>query len=250
VRPGSAQSPGNSQRMPLEAAEALLWGKQTRDEHVYLYERMKQLEQQHRDYDARIQDAETIAVAADAATARVRRVEQQVAAIESDEQDRPFDKWAEEEISGFKKFIEKHMNVRQKQIELEEKISHMEDSAGQARDVSKDIEILLDRIARLEQDHISDANQIRKLESDVNNLTTLPQLNEAVETDMLLGNTIQRQKVDQMPPPPSRQQNAGLQDDTETEDDNENENFKTPFTTVQQGQEEVQVLRSPEIKAQ
>jgi len=36
---------------------------------------------------------------------------QQVAAIESDEQDRPFDEWAEEEISGFKKFMLKRALV-------------------------------------------------------------------------------------------------------------------------------------------
>jgi len=63
--------------------------------------------------------------------------------------------------------------------------------------------------------HIIDANRSRKLETDVNNLT-LPRPNDsAVKKDMLLDNTIQRQKVDQMmPPPPSRQQNAEAQDDT------------------------------------
>jgi hypothetical protein len=246
--PGSAQ-PSNSQaRLPIEAAEALFWGKDTHNEHVFLYKRLREVEEQHRDYDARIQATETIAEAAEAATSRVRRIEQQVSAIESDEQDRPFDKWAEGEISGFKSFIEKNKNVRQKQIELEEKISHVEDAVDKVGGTSKEFNILLDRIARLEKDHISDANRIRSLEADVTSLTLLRQ-DWAPEDNRLppRGTTYHRTPKSMMPPP-SRQPrlpSVEVREDEETED----EDFVTPYQTEQAGQAQIQVPRSPDALA-
>jgi hypothetical protein len=246
ARPGSAQSSSGQPRLTMEGAEALLWHKKTHEDQAYLLGRMRELEEQHRDYDARIQATETIAEAAEAATSRVRRIEQQVAAIESDEQDRPFDKWAEGEISGFKSFIEKNKNVRQKQIELDEKFSRLEDSVDKAKDSSKDVSSLLIRIARLETDHISDANRIRSLEADVTSLTLLRQDWAAEERAPRA--SIDRQPAKQMLSPPSPQPprplSAEVPDDEETED----EGPFTPFPTEQaaQVQEQVQIRRDQE----
>ncbi|KAF2831004.1 hypothetical protein CC86DRAFT_377925 [Ophiobolus disseminans] len=245
-RPSSAQSPGSQQRMPIEAAEALLWGKETHNEHVHLYGRMRELEEQHRDYDARIQATEAVVEAAEAATARVRRIEQRVVAIESDEQDRPFDKWAEGEISEFKNFIEKNKNVRQKQIELEEKVSHVEDAVDKVKDASKDVEILLERIGRLERDQISNANRIRSLETDVTNLTLLRE-DRIIYRNKLPDVIHLRATPERMLPPPSRQPNVQARDDSETED--ENETLVDPPVAMQTEHDQVQVPRSPDVNA-
>lgn len=246
-RPGSSQSSSSQQRMPFQAAEALLWGRKTHNEHVHLYSRMRELEEQHRDYDTRIQAAEVIAEAADAATARVRRVEQQVAAIESDEQDRPFDKWVQGEVSTFKTFIEGNKSVRQKQVELEGRLSRIEDSVDKTRDTPLDFELLLERIARLERDHISDANRIRKLETDVTILTLRPS-KWALDDHRSTAQTTRQQSQKQMLLPPSRQPEALILDDSETED--ENINAATPVSNMQDRLDKVQVPRSPELMAQ
>jgi predicted RNase H-like nuclease (RuvC/YqgF family) len=174
-RPSSAQTRDDAQRMPFAAAEALLWGKKTHDEHKFLFPRMTELEEQHKAYDTRIAATEVIAEAAEATTARIRRIEQQVAAIESDEQDRPFDRWAEREITSFKSFMEKNKTVRQKQIELETKVLSLEDSADKTKDTSRDIETLLHRIERLENDRVQDANRIKRLEKNINDIVSMSQ---------------------------------------------------------------------------
>lgn len=205
---------------------------------------MKELEEQHRDYDARIQATETIAEAAEAATSRVRRIEQQVAAIESDEQDRPFDKWAEGEISEFKSFIEKNKNVRQKMIELGDRLSRVEDPVEKANDTSHELSVLRNEIATMKRDRVSDANRIRSLESDLTSMILrIPALERASRE------TSSRQAPKQMLPPPSRQPPRPLStetpDDDETEDEDEFQHLVTPFMTEQSAQGQAQVDRSP-----
>ncbi|KAF2030038.1 hypothetical protein EK21DRAFT_112331 [Setomelanomma holmii] len=174
-RPGSSQVANDPQRMPFEAAEALLWGKETLHQQEQLYGRMRELESHNRGYESRIQSTEAIAEAAEAAISRIRDIEQKVIAIESDERDRPFDKWVEGEIESFKVFTEKNKNVRQKQIELERQVAGIEDHIDKVKDTSRDVEILLERIGRLEADRIKDADTIKKLERDVTNLTLMRQ---------------------------------------------------------------------------
>lgn len=243
-RPGSAQSSSNQPRLAMDGAEALLWGKKTHDDQVYLNKRMKELEEQHRDYDARIQATEAIAEAAEAATSRIRRIEQQVTAIESDEQDRPFDKWAEGEISSFKSFMEKNKNVRQKQIELEEKISRLEDSVDKAKDSSNDLSALLSRIARLEKDHISDANRIKSLEADVTSLTLLRQ-DWAPSSGVARGSSV-RPTPRQMMPPPPRQPPRAVQPETHDDEETEDEDLASAFLKDHQpAQRQIQTPHSP-----
>ncbi|KAH7408284.1 hypothetical protein DE146DRAFT_368945 [Phaeosphaeria sp. MPI-PUGE-AT-0046c] len=173
-RPSSSQSLNESQRMPIEAAEALLWGKKTHEEHMFLFPRMRELEEQHRTYDRRIQAIEAVSETAEAAIARILHVERKVAAIESDEQVRPFDKWAESEITAFKSFVENNKTVRQKQVELENKVFGLEDVVDRNRDAHRDVQILLERIARLENERINDSKAIERLQDNVNCLTDEP----------------------------------------------------------------------------
>ncbi|KAH7086688.1 hypothetical protein FB567DRAFT_592559 [Paraphoma chrysanthemicola] len=207
-RPSSSQASHGPQRMPIEAAEALLWGKATRDEQKRLYSRVHELMKQHQNYETRIQSTEVIAEAAEAATARIRSIEKKVEAIESDEHDRPFDKWAEAEIETFKIFVEKNKNVRQKQLELERQVSSVTDEIDKiSRDASHEVEILQARIGRLETDRMNDANTIRKLERDVANLMTMRQTQYA-ELDVQRAKAIPENAPRQMIPSPSRQQDV------------------------------------------
>ncbi|KAL5121247.1 hypothetical protein ACEQ8H_000715 [Pleosporales sp. CAS-2024a] len=218
-RPGSAQSSSDRQRMPFAAAEALLWGKKTAEEHHFIHSRMRELEDHHRAYNNRIKATEVIAEAAEAAITRIRRVEQQVAAIESDDRDRPFDKWVEGEVATFKVFAEKNKTVRQKQIELEGKISSLEDSVDKAKDVAMDLEILMERISRMDNERIKDSALISKLQGEVAELKILCQIKPI---------DIQRPKPAinrnvtplHLRPPPSAQPIAIVEDDAdETEDE-------------------------------
>jgi hypothetical protein len=194
--------------MPFEAAQALLWGRETHREHQFLFPRMKELEEQHQSYDARIQATEAVAEAAEAATSRIRRIEQQVAAIESDEQDRPFDKWVEGEITGFKGFMEQNKTVRQKQIGLETKVLDLEDGVDKAKDASRDVEILLNRIGRLENERVHDANRIKRLEKELLNLTSMrsKQAKETNDLQTVIGRPTLPQRV--VPPVPIRENSS------------------------------------------
>jgi predicted RNase H-like nuclease (RuvC/YqgF family) len=245
-RPGSVQAQSDAQRMPMAAAEALHWGKETYNQHTRLFKRMSELEEQHRVCDTRIQATEAIAEAAEAATSRIRRIEQQVAAIESDEQDRPFEKWVEEEITSFKGFVEKNKTVRQKQIELDKQVSNLEDSFDKIKKASRDSEILLHRIGRLENDRIDDANRIRRLENDLAALMSLRRA-QIIETVM------PQMKSTRKPTPrhtvllPPRQHVLEAPDlDEETED----ENFVTKPPTKHPEQAQIQVRRSVESSSE
>jgi hypothetical protein len=200
--------------MPIEAAEALLWGKETLNQQQFLYSRMRELEDQHRGYETRIQTTEAIAEAAEAATSRIRNIEQKVAAIESDEHDRPFDKWAEGEIETFKVFIEKNKNVRQKHIELERQVSSLEDYVDRVKDTSRDIEILLTSIERLEADRMNNAASMQKLEKDVTILMAMRQ-SQSLEIGQLRSKVAQKQAPRQILPPPSRKQHSLAPDETD-----------------------------------
>jgi hypothetical protein len=218
-RPGSAQSLADQQRMPFAAAEALHWGKKTHDEHKFIHSRMYELEEHHRAYNARIEATEAVAEAAEAATARIRHIEQQVAAIESEEQDRPFDKWVQGEVQAFKMFVEKNKTVRQKQIELETKISGLEDSVDKAKDVAVDLEILMERITRLEGDRIKDANSIEKLEGEVTGLKVAHQTRD-MDVPKPRPTSLGRVTPKHMRPPPSAQPATTVEDvGEETEDE-------------------------------
>jgi chromosome segregation ATPase len=231
--------------MPFAAAEALHWGRETWNQHNQLFGRMGELEERYGVHDRRIQVTEAIAEAAEAATARIRRIEQQVAAIESDEHDRPFDKWAQEEIASFKGFIEKNKSVRQKQVELDKQVSNLEDSFDKVKDAPRDLDILLHRIGRLEQDRMHDADRIQRLETDMTALISSWQT-KATEINRPRPDSPRKQTPRHMMPAPPRPQAEAL----EIEEDTEDEETLIPPPVEQPVQAQIQVRQSPKISSE
>jgi hypothetical protein len=160
LRPSNARTDAESQRMPFEAAEALLWGRQTHKDHEWLFSQMKKLQSQHEAYDTRIKATEAIAETAEAATHRIRHMETKLAAIESDDKDRPFDKWAENAITQLKLFADNNLNVRQKLNSLEGRFCEAVDDLDKVSGVSKDVASLLRRLDVLEKERKEDKSQL------------------------------------------------------------------------------------------
>ncbi|KAA8617156.1 hypothetical protein PtrSN002B_008415 [Pyrenophora tritici-repentis] len=97
-RPSTPKDAGPP-RMPFASAEALIWGPELKKQHAYLLTEMRALQKQHEGYNARIQTTEAVAGAAEAATARIRHLEQKLVAIETEGDDKAFEKWAAEELA-------------------------------------------------------------------------------------------------------------------------------------------------------
>jgi hypothetical protein len=244
-RSGNSQSKEDAQRMPFAAAEALHWGRETWNQHNILFGRMSELEERHIVYDRRIQATEAVAEAAEAATAIIRRIEQQVAAIESDEQDRPFDKWAQEEIAGFKGFIEKNKTVRQKQVELDKQVSDLEDSFEKFKDVPRDLDILLRRIGRLEQDRMHDADRVQRLETEMTDLMSSWQT-KATASNRPHPTSPQKQTPGHMMLPPPQPGAEAI----DVEEDTEDEEIIIPPPVQQPVQTHTQLRQHPEISSE
>lgn len=162
----------DSNRMPFEAAEALLWGKATYDQHDVLYKGMKELQSRHEAYETRIRAAESITEAAEAATSRMRCIEERVKAIEDDDQDQPVINWVTAELNPLKAFVHENKNLRQRQIELEKRLSDATENIDRVRHISTDIHTLRQQVNDLEAQRSSDADQIEKLWRIVGDLTT------------------------------------------------------------------------------
>lgn len=243
-RPSTSQKEVDRERMPFEAAEALLWGKETYNQQTALYARMRELEDQQQAYDARIQATEAVSEAAEAATARIRHIEQQVAAIESDEHDRPFDKWVGAEIDNLKTFVDKNKNVRQKQIELDKQVNDLAESFDKSRGAPKLVEDLLRRIVRLESERTKDAGQIRQLEKDVTRLTMM-RMDLPRKENARFNGPVRRQTPGLVPPPSRRPDYGPLDAFDETED----EELLAPDLPYRRDQAQIQVPGSPAFQA-
>jgi hypothetical protein len=159
-RPKTTRPDIESEQMPFEAAEALLWGRKTHKDHEWLFLQMKELQSQHESYDARIKATEAIAETAEAATHRIRHMETKLGAIESDDKDRPFDKWAENAITQLKLFADNNLNVRQKLNSLEGRFCEAVDDLDKVSGVSKDVASLIRRLDVLEKERKEDKNQL------------------------------------------------------------------------------------------
>jgi hypothetical protein len=197
-RPSNARANLESQRMPFEAAEALLWGRKTHQDHEWLFSRMKELQSQHEAYDARIKATEDIAETAQAATQRVRHMETQIAAIESDDKDRPFDKWAENAITQLKLFVDNNLNVRQKLNSLEGRFCEAVDDLDKVSGVSRDIASLLRRLDVLERERKEDKRQVMLMENEIASLRAMHQMptsSYALQTDHVRPETIYREQA-------------------------------------------------------
>ncbi|KAJ4372407.1 hypothetical protein N0V83_004181 [Neocucurbitaria cava] len=235
----TASTDTGPQRMPFATAEALLWGPELRQQHEWLLKEMRALQTQHEAYDARIQTTEAAAEAAEAATSRIRHMEQQIVAMEAVDNDKAFEKWATEEITRLRIFADRNQSIRQKQVELEKEVSLVGDVMDdKMKDVATGLKILLQRIEKLESCRKQDAQQIKALEANIVVLKSArhdPVMSNVGSMAKDAHKRIPKQR-DGLP----RVQDVEGSDTTETED----EGFVLPHTPVK---ERVQVPRSPEV---
>ncbi|KAI4684948.1 uncharacterized protein J4E88_004390 [Alternaria novae-zelandiae] len=241
-RPSSATDVDS--RMPFASAEALLWGPEMKQQHAHLLTEMRTLQKHHDEYEARIRSTEHVAEAAEAATSRVRHLEQQLAAIEAEDDDKAFEKWAAGEMTRLGIFVDTNKHVRQKQIELDNVVSHAVDDLDKLKQVPRELKGILRRLDLLETGRNQDARRIESLEEEVTRLqstrrdpksksksnTAGPQTVSKPQHGMLRSMT------------PSQLLNAGTSEVTSDTDD-EDLILMPGFA-----REEIQVPRSPEMR--
>ncbi|KAL1795142.1 hypothetical protein ACET3X_006958 [Alternaria dauci] len=227
-------------RMPFASAEVLLWGPEMKQQHAHLLTEMRKLQRQHEEYDARIRTTEHVAEAAEAATSRVRHLEQKLAAIEAEDDDKAFEKWAVGEMKRLGIFVDTNKHVRQKQIELDNVMSHATEDLDKLRQVPRDLQNVLLRLDVLEAGRTEDTRRIRSLEKEV---THLRAVQPDHTTNTAGSQTIPRPQTSitrALTPPPFP--NAVLSEAT-TEADEED---STPMQKITC--EQIQVPQSPEMR--
>ncbi|KAG9188267.1 hypothetical protein G6011_02190 [Alternaria panax] len=225
-------------RMPFASAEALLWGPEMKLQHAHLLAKMRMLHEQHEAYDARIRTTEHAAEAAEAATSRVRHLEQQLAAIEAEDDDKAFEKWAVGEMTRLGIFVDTNKHVRQKQIELDNAVSHTMEDLDKLRQVPRDLQGVFRRLDLLETGRNQDTRRIRSLEKEV---THLKAMRHNLTTNTAGPQTVPRSQQGIMRSmTPSQLLNAEISDAT-TEIDDED---LLPMQKIMH--EEIQVPQSPE----
>ncbi|KAI4648241.1 hypothetical protein J4E93_004653 [Alternaria ventricosa] len=172
-RPSSATDVDS--RMPFASAEALLWGPEMKQQHAHLLTEMRTLQKHHEEYEARIRSTEHVAEAAEAATSRVRHLEQQLVAIEAEDDDKAFEKWAAGEMTRLGIFVDTNKHVRQKQIELDSVVSHAVDDLEKLKQVPREMKDVLRRLDFLEAGRNQDERRIKSLEEEVTRLRSTRQ---------------------------------------------------------------------------
>ncbi|EMD63266.1 hypothetical protein COCSADRAFT_27702 [Bipolaris sorokiniana ND90Pr] len=180
-RPSTANDAGSS-RMPFTSAEALLWGPEMKKQHAYLLTEMRALQKQHEGYDARIRATEAAAAAAEATTVQIRHLEQQLAAIEAENNDKAFEKWASGEMTRLSVFVDTNKNITQKQIELENRVSSMPETFGKLSRRPMELDTVIRRLELLEHSCKEDADRIQSLEGEIGRLRSV---RESKTTDNL-----------------------------------------------------------------
>jgi hypothetical protein len=239
-RPSTASTDAGPSRLPFASAEALLWGPEMRQQHAYLLTEMRALQRQHEAYDARIQQTEAAAEAAEAATARVRHLEQQLAAIEAEDDDKAFEKWASGEMTRLGVFVDTNKHVRQKQIELCNEVSRIAEDLDRLKNSPTDLNALLRRFDLLENGRKEDTRRIKSLEGEVTRLKMM-RPGSAKSTVGSRSNPHRDGGIRRSMTPPQLSHAEYSDADATTED----EMLIPPRRPVQ---EEIQVPRSPEPK--
>jgi hypothetical protein len=146
-----------------------------KQQHAHLLTEMRILQKHHEAYDARIRSTEHTAEAAEAAISRIRHLEQQLAAIEAEDDDKAFEKWAVGEMTRLGIFVDTNKHVRQKQIELDNAISHVVEDLDKLRQVPRDLQGVLRRLDLLEAGRTQDTRRIRSLEKELTHLKATQQ---------------------------------------------------------------------------
>ncbi|KAI4651663.1 uncharacterized protein J4E79_009144 [Alternaria viburni] len=245
-RPSSATDVDS--RMPFASAEALLWGPEMKQQHAHLLTEMRTLQKHHEEYEARIRSTEHVAEAAEAATSRVRHLEQQLAAIEAEDDDKAFEKWAAGEMTRLGIFVDTNKHVRQKQIELDNVVSHAVDDLDKLKQVPRELNGVLRRLDLLEAGRNQDARRIKSLEQEVTRLKSTRQDPKSKSKSKSKSNTAGPQTVSRPrhgmlgSVTPSQLFNAGTSEVTSDTDD-EDLILMPGFA-----REEIQVPQSPEMR--
>ena len=154
-------------RIPFASAEALLWGPELKKQHAYLLTEMRALQKQHEGYNTRIQMTEAVGDVTEAVVAQIHHLEQKIAVIEAEDEDRAFEKWAAGELARLGIFVDANKNIRQKQIKLETEVLKVTEDMDGLKGVSTGLEDLLRRIDVLERRREEDTQRIQRLEDEV-----------------------------------------------------------------------------------
>ncbi|KAF9699336.1 hypothetical protein EKO04_002180 [Ascochyta lentis] len=209
-RPSTAQPGSLSTRMSYEAGEALLWERQNHRVNAHLSIQVKELQTQHDAYNSRIQATESIAEAAEAAVYKVKQMEARIAAMEADDQDRPFDAYAKEAIGQFQVFVDSHKGVRQKLSGLEQKVGNLNEDTEDMRDARGLLNSMMRRLEVLEEERKEEGEKVRKLEKEMETLRRISQRQEPTGDEVELDDDpLQIFDNDDTQPGPWRQ-NTGL----------------------------------------
>lgn len=209
-------------------------------QHAYLLTEMRALQKRHEEHNARIRTTETVTEAAEAATARIRDLEQQFAAIEAKLEDKVFEKWASGKITRLGVFVDTNKDVRQKQSEFATKVSHVSEKLDRCLRDNVGIEDVLRRLDVLEHGRREDAERIQGLEREVDRLRSLWQRDASCpmqsRTDVQSREEVRKELI------PSRKSDIEISDLT-IESDNE-ESLPPQVSTY----EKIQVPQSPEVQ--
>jgi DNA repair exonuclease SbcCD ATPase subunit len=223
--------------MPFASAEALLWGPEMKQQHTHLLKEMRTLQRLHEAYDARIRATEHVAEAAEGATSRVRHLEQQLAAIEAEDNDKAFEKWAAGEMTRLGIFVDTN---KQKQIELDNVVSRAVEDLDKLRQVPKELKVVLQRLDLLEAGQKQDARRIKSLEEQV---TRLKSRRHDFTSSTAGSQAVSRPQQSIMRSMTSSQLlNAEISDST-TETDDEDSILRRRFLDA-----EIQAPQSPEMR--
>jgi len=195
-RPSTPKGAGaDPPRIPFASAEALLWGPELKKQHAYLLTEIHALQKQHEGYNTRIQMAEAIADAIEAATAQIRHLEQKIAVIEAEDENKAFEKWAAGELARLGTFVDANKNIRQKQIELETEVLRVTEDMDGLKGIPTGFRDLLRRLDVLERRRDEDTQRIQRLEGDIVRL----EVKEA-EKEVEMENNVQAQSDTRLEP--------------------------------------------------
>ncbi|KAJ4987353.1 hypothetical protein SVAN01_07091 [Stagonosporopsis vannaccii] len=161
-RPSTAQPSSLNTRMPYEAGEALLWERQNARMHTHLSLQLKELQTQHAAYESRITATEAIAEAAEAAVHQVKHLDLKINAIEEEEKDRPFDKWAKEAVAQLQVAVDGLKGVRAKISGLESKVDGLGEDLEGVRGDGALLRTVVRRLEVLERDRMDERRRVER----------------------------------------------------------------------------------------
>lgn len=99
-------------------------------------------------------------------------MEAKIAAMEADDQDRPFDAWTKEAISQLQVFVDAQKGVRQKLSGLEQQVGRLDEDVEGVRDTSGLLKSVVRRLDVLESEKREDFRKMNELEKEVKRLKT------------------------------------------------------------------------------